>query len=158
VYARVGPAGVNRHRNARRVTLWISCAAYLPSVDPELQKIAASAAAALVSSMATDGWKQAKEAYARLCGRDSPDLAALESDRHQVGAGDQQAETDVRAYWSLHLRRLAEERPDIAAGLGELLRELGPAAPERSGQVYTTYAGGSAQVNIAGRDQRIGRR
>jgi len=134
------------------------CGLIFRAVDPELQKIAAAAAAAaLVGSMATDSWHKAKDAYARLCGRNGTDLDALESDRRRIDAGDQQTEADVSAYWSLHLRRLAEERPDIAAGLGALLRELGQAAPERSGQLYTTYATGNAQVNIAGRDQRIGR-
>ena len=131
-------------------------------MDSELQKIAAAAAAALVGSMATDGWRKAKDVFAAVCGRNRPEAvqdvsAELEADQQRVliarRTGDERAEEDVRAHWDGRLRRLVEQRPDAVAELATLLHLP---ALARSEPMFHTHAQDNAQVYNAGGDMHFG--
>jgi hypothetical protein len=140
-------------------------------VEPDLQSIAATGAATIVAAMAGDAWRMAKQAVAHVCGRGRADAvedvtAELELDRQRLvaarAASDTRAEEAVQAYWADRLVRLLTIRPEAAADLEALVRQLssaspmpvGPAAP---GHTFDVRARGHAQVHVAGGDMTIGR-
>ncbi len=129
-----------------------------------------AAATAIVSSMATDAWQQARSAIGQLWRRVHPErVAAIDGELAEVRgevlaareAGDGNAEQDLSADWARKLQRLLAADPGLRDELQRLLdqelRPLLPAAEQtRITQItMTAEASGQGRVYQAGRDQHI---
>ncbi|MFF4617716.1 hypothetical protein [Nonomuraea jabiensis] len=100
--------------------------------------------------MSTDAWSTAKQGFARLLGRGSPNReAAIEqrlerSRQHLAGltsAALEQARANQEAAWPLRLSDLLEDDPAAEAGLRALVAALGTQAPASSGEVRQQVLG-----------------
>lgn len=128
-----------------------------------------AAGTAVVSSMATDAWRQARDATVSLWRRVHPErVPAIEAELADVRAeviaareeGDPQAEEDLAADWQRRLRRLLRDDPLLADELRRVLDEelnplLAPAEQTRIGIQMTATASGHARIYQAGRHQTI---
>lgn len=133
-----------------------------------------AAAAAIVSSMATNAWQQACTAITGLWRRVHPErVAAIDGELAEVRAevlaarevGDEHAEQDLAADWARKLQRLLASGESGDPGLTEELRrvldeELSPLLPPteqaRISQItMTATASGHGRIYQAGRDLRI---
>jgi hypothetical protein len=133
-----------------------------------------AAATAIVSSMATEAWQQARSAIGGLWRRTHPErVAAIDGELAEVRgevlaareAGDGSAEQDLAAEWALKLKRLLSAgesgdpglRDELERIVDEDLRPLLPPAEQaRITQItMTAKASGHGRVYQAGRDQRI---
>jgi hypothetical protein len=126
-----------------------------------------AAGTALVTAMATDGWKKARSSAVALWRRVHPDRvpaieAELEEVRGEVLAaradGDPDTEKALAADWQRRLKRLLADEPGLAAELRRVLDEewtplLEPA--ERT-QIHSVVqhanATGRSTITQAGRD------
>ncbi|UUU25856.1 hypothetical protein [Streptomyces sp. DSM 40750] len=100
-------------------------------MDSELAALAASGATALVSLMVTDSWTHARELVGRLLARTGSDAAAiaeLDSSRTRLLTAttteDEQAASDIRARWHVHLQQLVEAGSLTSDDLRVLLTSL----------------------------------
>jgi hypothetical protein len=130
-----------------------------------------AAATAIVSSMATEAWQQARSAVSRLWRRARPEgVPAIDGELAEVRgevlaarkAGDESTEQDLAAEWALKLRRLLTAGdPGLRDELQRLLdEELTPLLPlseqARVTQIaMTAHASGHGRIYQAGRDQHI---
>lgn len=129
-----------------------------------------AAATALISAMATDGWKEARAGAVALWRRVHPDRvpgieSELEDVRNELLAarheGDAETEKELVSEWGGKLRRLTSDHPELMAELRRLLQEewgrLLPAADSARVQSIqqTAVATGGGKVNQVGRDQFI---
>lgn len=129
-----------------------------------------AAGSALVSSMATDAWQQARNSAVALWRRVHPDrVPAIEAELADVRAellaareeGDAQAEGELAADWQRRLRRLLRDDPSLADELRRVLdEELSPllASAEQVSVRHvkqTATASGRARVYQAGGNQTI---
>ncbi|MEW1753335.1 hypothetical protein ACIQU1_25645 [Streptomyces angustmyceticus] len=119
--------------------------------------------------MATDAWRQARDATVSLWRRVHPErVPAIEAELADVRAeviaareeGDPQAEEDLAADWQRRLRRLLRDDPLLADELRRVLDEelnplLAPAEQTRIGIQMTATASGHARIYQAGRHQTI---
>jgi hypothetical protein len=135
-----------------------------------MDPIVVAAGTALVQAIATDGWKQVRDAVdglwrrARSGGQPedvSGDLEALRVEvLHARAAEDQDAEESLTGEWRSKLQRLLRADPDLAAALREVLDQvltpaLQPAQQERVQTILTGTASGHARLTQAGRDVNV---
>lgn len=117
--------------------------------------LAETAAATLVTAMATDAWGRVRAATAQLLGRgerSATEAAARELDTsYQARQGD---EDDARIHLRVALRARLRDDPELCAPLEELVARLGPAHAPPSQQVRV---GRARNVQVAGRDIHQGR-
>ncbi len=128
-----------------------------------LAALAASGGTALMAAAATDVWQFARAGIARLFTRGERRQEWIESKLDQTAAEVERAtEPDVVRErlvpdWQVRLSELLEERPELAAELGELTSQVQaqlPAAQQEWVQArFTVHAGRDAYT--AGRDQTI---
>jgi hypothetical protein len=93
--------------------------------------LAATAAAALVQAMVTDGWEGVRHQIASLFGRGEPDAAIerrLDSARNELTATAPGERETVRAalaaQWETRLGDLLADHPGAASELAALVREM----------------------------------
>jgi GrpB-like predicted nucleotidyltransferase (UPF0157 family) len=93
--------------------------------------LAATAAAALVQAMVTDGWEGVRHKVACLFGRGEPDAAIerrLDSTRAELTAAAPSQREAVRAalavQWETRLGDLLADHPDAQSELAALVREM----------------------------------
>jgi hypothetical protein len=123
--------------------------------------LAATAAAALVQAMVTDGWERLRHKVARLFGRGQPDAAIerrLDATRKQLAAatpGDlATVEADLTAQWETRFADLLADHPDVTAELAALVKEIKPTvtATDHSlaaaGNVTASAQGGGVAANV----------
>ncbi|MFF8593743.1 hypothetical protein ACF061_20310 [Streptomyces sp. NPDC015220] len=135
-----------------------------------MDPIVLAAGSALVSSMATDGWEQARAGLVALWRRVRPAQADAVGDeladvRTQVltaqDAEDTATVTALTGSWQVRLQELLGEDPALADGLRRLLDEtLDPVLREHARAhdgsiVITATASGHARMNVAGRDVNV---
>jgi hypothetical protein len=137
-------------------------------VDQELATLAATAASAVVKSLATAAADRVKSAVAGLWRRVHPERAEtvhaeLEETRTAVVAAkqaeDSQAEQDLVGEWRGRLGRLLTAEPELAADVRRILAEVLQPALQAAGQETSitnqATASGHGRVYQAGRDQHI---
>lgn len=116
-----------------------------------MDPIVVAAGTALVSAIATDGWRHARDAVAALWRRARPDQAgeiepALDALRAEVLQarvdGDSETEQALEGAWRLRLQQMVRARPEVAVELRALLDEVLSPGADAAGR----------GVNIAGRD------
>lgn len=121
--------------------------------------LAATAAAALVQAMVTDGWDGVRHKIASLFGGGEPDAAIgrrLDSARDELTAADPGQREAVRAaladQWETRLGDLLADRPDVEPELAALVREM-----QVAGQVVASDHGVAAgrDVNVTARDGSV---
>ncbi|MFF9124029.1 hypothetical protein ACF09J_12110 [Streptomyces sp. NPDC014889] len=135
-----------------------------------MDPIVLAAGTALVSSMATDGWEQARAGLVTLWRRARPaqadrvgaDLAGV---RTQVlsarDAGDTATVQALTGSWQVRLQELLRDDPALADELRRLLDErLNPALRAHAqahgaSTVINAEASGNSRMYVAGRDQRF---
>ena len=136
-------------------------------VDPEA--MVQSAGTAVVTLMATDGWRRMRDGVAALWRRVRPVQAdeievALDETREEIlaarRAGDAEGEGDLVRDWDRRLRRLLAEDPAVAGQLQQLLDDVRgslPAAeqPALPSVRLQAHVSGRGRVYQAGRDQHI---
>jgi hypothetical protein len=138
-------------------------------VNPEVNALAGTAAATLVTLLTTDGWQRAKEQFVSLWQRLLPERAAviaaeLDVSRddllagHADGQPDPDLSAELAAEWQGRLRRLLTAHPEAAGHLREVLAELDPERPAAAPVVQHATASGSSRIYQAGRDQNFGPR
>ncbi|HXL92193.1 MAG TPA: hypothetical protein VN969_24900 [Streptosporangiaceae bacterium] len=105
-------------------------------MDPDLAALAATGGNALVSAMATDAWRAARDAVARLFSRHAEERksaveAQLDGNQSLVTrAGQQdQARAALVPLWEMELSLLLTEHPGAAADLRRLIDEIRSALP-----------------------------
>jgi hypothetical protein len=131
--------------------------------------LAATAAAALVQAMVTDGWEGVRHKIARLFGRGQPDVAIerrLDGTRDQLSAATQGEAERVRAalaaQWEIRFADLLADHPDVEAELAALVMEIRPAvtAADHSvaagGNVTAAAQGGGVAANVIHGDVHAG--
>jgi hypothetical protein len=121
-------------------------------MDSELASLAASGATTLVSLMATDAWVHARELVGRFLertGSDATAIADLDNARTRLlttdGTEDEQAITDVRVHWHVHLQQLVEAGSVTSGELRILLtslQQLAAASEPRHPTVHNDINGG----------------
>ncbi|MFF5016154.1 hypothetical protein [Streptomyces sp. NPDC001165] len=121
-------------------------------MDSELAALAASGATTLVSLMVTDSWAHARELVGRLLARigaDATAIADLDNARTRLlttdATEDEQAITDVRAQWQVHLQQLVEAGSVTSGELRILLaslQRLAATSAARRGTVHNDINGG----------------
>jgi hypothetical protein len=136
-----------------------------------MDPLVVAAGTALVSSMATDAWQQARGAAVALWRRAHPGrAAAVEAELADVRTellaaregGDAETEEELARDWQGRLRRLLRDDPSLADELRRILdEELNPllAPGERAtpqGVRMTATASGNARIFQAGGNQVIG--
>ncbi|MET7395215.1 hypothetical protein ABZS66_17170 [Dactylosporangium sp. NPDC005572] len=94
-------------------------------MDAGLVALATSAASALVSAMAADGWQAVRGRVARLLGRGDAraEQIALETLDEDAAALTPDTRRDVAAAWTTRLRDLLRADPDAAEALRELFAD-----------------------------------
>jgi hypothetical protein len=129
--------------------------------------LAAAAATALVTSMTTDSWEQAKAALVKLLHPRHPiqakavaaDLTAAQTVAVAAwAAGDEQAEADLMAEWRSRLGRMAARDEQLQAELklfAEEFRHLLSEPRRTSRIVMRAEVHGSGRVNQAGGNQTV---
>ncbi|MEV4458360.1 hypothetical protein [Microbispora sp. NPDC049633] len=135
-----------------------------------MDALALAAATALVSVLATEGWRDGRRAVVALWRRARPEQApAVEADLAEARtellaareAGDEQAEQALVVEWRQRLHRLAAADPEAARELRRIVDdELTPLLPPDGRRITVTQNAtvtGFGRVNQAGRDIRIGR-
>jgi hypothetical protein len=125
--------------------------------------LGATAAAALVQAMVTDGWEGVRHRVARLFGRNQPDPVIerrLDATRDQLTAatpGDlEKVQAVMAAQWETRFTDLLTDHPDAQtelAGLVEELRSIAPVAATDHAvaagrDVHVTAEGGSVAAAV----------
>jgi hypothetical protein len=131
--------------------------------------LAATAAAALVQAIVTDGWEGVRHKVARLFGRGQPDVAIerrLDATQDQLttaAPGDLgTVQAALAAQWETRFADLLADHPDAAAELAALVKEIKPAvtAADHSvaagGNVTATAKGGGVAANVIHGDVHAG--
>lgn len=131
--------------------------------------LAATAAAALVQAMVTDGWEGVRHKVARLFGRGQPDAAIkrrLDVTRDQLTAATPDDLDKVQAalatQWETRFADLLADHPDAAAELAALVKEIRPTvtatdhAIAAGGNVTATAQGGGVAANVIHGDVHAG--
>ncbi len=131
--------------------------------------LAATAAAALVQAMVTDGWEGVRHKVARLFGRGQPDVAIerrLEVTRGQLTAatpGDlETVQAALAAQWETRFADLLADHPNAEAELAALVKEIRPTvaaadhAVAASGNITATAQGGGVAANVIHGDVHAG--
>jgi hypothetical protein len=131
--------------------------------------LAATAAAALVQAIVTDGWEGVRHKVARLFGRGQPDLAIerrLDATQDQLttaAPGDlETVQAALAAQWETRFADLLADHPDAAEELAALLKDIKPAvtAADHSvaagGNVTATAKGGGVAANVVHGDVHAG--
>lgn len=131
--------------------------------------LAATAAAALVQAMVTDGWEGVRHKIARLFGRGQPDTAIerrLDATREQLTAaapGDlATVQAALVAQWEIRFADLLADHPGSEAELAALIKEIRPAvtasdhAVAAGGNVTATAQGGGVAANVIHGDVHAG--
>ncbi|MFF8593531.1 hypothetical protein ACF061_19230 [Streptomyces sp. NPDC015220] len=131
-----------------------------------------TAASALVSSMATDAWEQARHGVLTLWQRVRPErVPAIEGELAEVReevlaarqAEDLEAEEELVRDWQRRLQRLVGADPavhqELRRVLDEVLTPLLSRSEASSPRTVTMHAraGDNSVINQAGRDMNIGR-
>ncbi|KUO06072.1 hypothetical protein [Streptomyces caeruleatus] len=138
-------------------------------MDLELAALVSSAATAIVSALATDGWEKAKDVAGEFWRRVHPERAEmveaeLVDTRAELLAAREahnaEAEQHLVGEWHGRLRRLLAADPELAKELQRMLAELRSAAgaEDRAGAAridMRARASGTGRVYQAGRDQHI---
>ncbi|MFG2349646.1 hypothetical protein [Streptomyces phaeochromogenes] len=129
-----------------------------------------AAGTALVGTMATDAWQQARSSALALWRRVHPQrVPAIEEELAEVRAevlaareaGDTEAEAGLAADWQRRLRRLLHDDPSLADELRRVLEaELTPLLPTAEAARIATVemharASGSARIYQAAGNQTI---
>ncbi|MCC3769330.1 hypothetical protein [Streptomyces sp. UNOC14_S4] len=137
-----------------------------------MDQLVVATAQGIIGALATDAWRQARDAIVELWARVRPDQAEavgveLNDARTQVVAalreGDTAMAEDLTGYWRLQIRQLLREDPAFAADVRRLLDErLAPMRPpaeqggipqqltqtaEVSGHGQAFQIGGSATIH-----------
>jgi lipase chaperone LimK len=135
-----------------------------------MDELVMAAGKALVGTMATDAWQQARSAMVSLWRRVHPDhVPAIEAELAAVRtevlsarkSGDEQAVDALSADWQRRLRRLLQDNPELGELLQQVLDEdLTPLLPavdqRRIGTIeMRASASGHGRVYQAGGDQTI---
>jgi hypothetical protein len=123
-------------------------------MDPEYAALASSAATAIVTAMAQDGWDGIRSALTGLWRRAHPEQAghveaALEQSRRELTGSEgpltHVTETELAAEWQAKLRRLLAVHPEVGEELVAILDierqrdagvSFGPVTHHGSGSVY----------------------
>lgn len=137
-------------------------------MDSEFTSLARSAGGTVVTLVASDAWRAAREGIVRLWRRFQPDraetvAAELDVSRDDIlavldaaAADDERTTDEIRAEWQGRFRRLLVAHPEAAGELRRLLAELAPRDAATAVTVdQRATASGSARVYQAGRDQHI---
>lgn len=121
--------------------------------------LAATAAAALVQAMVTDGWESVRHKIASLFGRGEPDAAIerrLDSARDELTAAPPSQREAVRAalvaQWGTRLGDLLADHPDAEPELAAIVREM--QVPGQVGASDHAVAAGR-DVNVTARDGSV---
>jgi hypothetical protein len=131
--------------------------------------LAATAAAALVQAMVTDGWEGVRHKVARLFGRGQPDVAIerrLDVTRDRLTAATPDDLDTVQAalatQWETRFADLLADHPDAEAELAALVKEIRPTvtatdhAVAAGGNVTATAQGGGVAANVIHGDVHAG--
>jgi hypothetical protein len=131
--------------------------------------LAATAAAALVQAMVTDGWEGVRHKIARLFGHGQPDMAIerrLDATRDRLAAatpGDlATVQAALAAQWEIRFADLLADYPDAETELAALVKEIRPTvtATDHSvaagGNVTATAQGGGVAANVIHGDVHAG--
>ena len=131
--------------------------------------LAATAAAALVQAMVTDGWEGVRHKVARLFGRSQPDAAIerrLDVTRDRLTAATPDDLETVQAalatQWETRFADLLADHPDAEAELAALVKEIRPTvtatdhAVAAGGNVTATAEGGGVAANVIHGDVHAG--
>ena len=131
--------------------------------------LAATAAAALVQAMVTDGWEGVRHKVARLFGRGQPDAAIerrLDVTRDRLTAATPDDLETVQAalatQWETRFADLLADHPDAEAELAALVKEIRPTvtatdhAVAAGGNVTATAEGGGVAANVIHGDVHAG--
>lgn len=123
--------------------------------------LAATAAAALVQAVVTDGWEGVRHKIARLFGRGQPDVAIerrLDATRTQLTAASpgevEQVRAALAAQWETRFADLLADHPDAEAELAALVKDIKPdvTAADHSvaagGNVTATAKSGGVAANV----------
>jgi hypothetical protein len=114
--------------------------------------LAETAAATLVTAMATDAWGRVRTTTAQLLGRGQhaeTEAAARDLDTSYLALQDD--EDDARTHLRVLLRAKLKTDPGLCRPLEELVSRLAPAAASTNQHVRV---GRARNVNVAGRDIR----
>jgi hypothetical protein len=137
-------------------------------MDGELVSLASSAAATVVTLLATDAWTQVREEIGALWRRLQPGHteqvadaeAALNRDREEIAGsgGDDGVGRALRADWETRFLRLLGSDAAAAAELARVASELDGLRPDRNVSVRQDgIASDHGTVIQVGGDARIGR-
>ena len=131
--------------------------------------LAATAAAALVQAVVTDGWEGVRHKVARLFGRGQPDAAIerrLDATRDQLTAttpGDlAMVQAALASQWETRFADLLADYPDAEADLAALVKDIKPhvSAADHSvatgGDVTATAKSGGVAANVLHGDVHTG--
>jgi hypothetical protein len=131
--------------------------------------LAATAAAALLQAMVTDGWEGVRHKVARLFGRGQPDAAIerrLDATRDQLTAaspGDlEKVQAALAAQWETRFADLVADHPDAGAELAALVKEFRPTVTASDhgvaagGNVTATAKSGGVAANMLQGDVHMG--
>ena len=131
--------------------------------------LAATAAAALVQAMVTDGWEGVRHKVARLFGRGQPDVAIehrLDVTRDRLTAATPDDLDTVQAalatQWETRFADLLADHPDAEAELAALVKDIRPTvtatghAVAAGGNVTATAQDGGVAANVIHGDVHAG--
>ena len=131
--------------------------------------LAATAAAALVQAMVTDGWEGVRHKVAQLFGRGQPDVAIerrLDAARDQLTAVPpdelEKVQRALALQWETRFADLLADHPDAEAELAALVKDIKPpvTAADHSvaagGNVTATAKTGGVAANVIHGDVRTG--
>jgi len=114
--------------------------------------LAETAAATLVTAMATDAWGRVRATTAQILGRgERSETEAAGRDLDTSYLALQADEDDARTHLRVSLRAKLTAHPELCAPLADLVSRLGP-APASSHQ--NVRVGRARNVMVAGRDIR----
>lgn len=131
--------------------------------------LAATAAAALVQAMVTDGWEEVRHKVARLFGRGQHDVTIerrLDATRGQLTATSpgelETAQAALAAQWETRFADLLADHPDAGAELAALIKDIRPTvtasdhAVAAGENVTATAQGGGVAANVIHGDVHAG--
>ncbi|WP_042422883.1 hypothetical protein [Streptacidiphilus anmyonensis] len=118
-------------------------------MDSEMEKLAASAATALIGLMISDSWKGVKERFSRLFSRRNPLAAAADLDEARAElvalptAARGELAGDIEVEWRARFQRLLRQDASAIDEMRALLDALAPGPdPTERTSVHNTVLGG----------------
>ncbi|WP_309505774.1 hypothetical protein [Streptomyces pyxinae] len=130
-------------------------------MDEQMAALAATAANAVVGSLATETWERARVLVGGLWrrpGQAAEARAQVAESRELLLSGVHEAdEQDLTALWRVRFRQLLASDSDAARALAELVAELGADAREKPGRSGTRHTELRAEASNGGRVYQAGR-